>query len=246
MLKLFILNIILVGLSVIGALLCRKHATTDRAKRKVLIIVSLSIVACHYSQLLIPLFTKGNAWDNLNAHPNLLLPIYPCNVVMWSCVILAFVKFRTKVSEFLIDYVLLFGIFSTLVGMFANVDFINNPTLLDYDVTMGIITHGVMFFYVILIPALGLFKLDFRKNLLHIFVSIVVMFLAGFYCNTVCRVIGSESYAYSVNSMFILHSPFDNVPFLTYPTIAGLALVGYAIVLFVWYTVYKKVKAKNN
>lgn len=245
MLKLALFNVILIGLCVAGAVLCKKFARTDKAKRTILMIVSLSIVACHYSSLLFHLIADGTVWDHLSGNPNLLLPIYPCNVVMWCCVILCFVDFRSRLFAFLTDYIFLFGLPSALVGMFANVDFVRNPSLLNYDVTTGIIAHAIMLFNVILLPVFGFYKINFTKNLIHILWSIVGMFLIGCYCNIVCRVIGSESYAYQVNSMFLLHSPFENIPFLKYPLIAGVAAVAYAIILFSGEKLFCKNKTKT-
>jgi hypothetical protein len=39
--------------------------------------------------------------------------------------------------------------------------------------------------------------------------------------------------AYDINSMFIIHSPFDGVPFLRYPIIAVLGLFIYLIIFTV-------------
>ena len=55
---------------------------------------------------------------------------------MWSCLIVGLMKNSdSKLYKLLCDYIFLFGIFSALVGMFANEDFINDPTLGDYDIT---------------------------------------------------------------------------------------------------------------
>lgn len=240
MLELIILNLVLIGICVIGAILCKKFIKTDKGKRIALIVASLSTIACHYSSLLYHLIKDGTAMGFLISNPNLILPIYPCNVVMWCCLIQAFIKFDSKFFKFLTDYIFLFGIVSALVGMFVNVDFIRNPTLLNYDVTKGIVAHAVMLFNIILLPTLGFFKLNLFKNVASILISILSMFVIGCYCNLVFRVVGSESYAFSVNSMFILHSPFDGVDFLTYPFIAGIAVVFYFIALFICELIFVK------
>ncbi|MCQ2556051.1 MAG: hypothetical protein MJ149_01835, partial [Clostridia bacterium] len=132
-------------------------------------------------------------------------------------------------------------VISALVGMFVNIDFFNNPTLLNYDVTKGIVAHAIMLFNVVLLPTLGFFKLDLPRNMLNIAISIVMMFVVGLYCNLVFSVVGSEQMAYNVNSMFILHSPFEGAEFLTYPTIAGIAIVGYFLIfLIAEFVVYRR------
>jgi hypothetical protein len=135
----------------------------------------------------------------------------------------------SKAAKFLGDYLFWFGIFSTLVGMFANVDFINNPTLKDYDVTKGIVAHATLLFNVLLIFAFGHIKVDLIKNMVHIIMAIVMMFIIGLYCNIVFEVLVSSEQAYDQNSMFIIHSPFEGIPFLVYPIIALGALILYFV-----------------
>lgn len=61
-----------------------------------------------------------------------------------------------------------------------------------------------------------------------------MMYLIGLYCNKIFEVLVSYEEAYSVNSMFIIHSPFDGVPFLVYPVISAVALVLYFILFSIW------------
>ena len=82
-------------------------------------------------------------------------------------------------SYFLVDYIFWFGIFSTLVGIFANVDFINNPTLFDYEITKSIVAHGTLLFNVLLIYSFGYIKVNLIKNILHIVISVVGMYILG-------------------------------------------------------------------
>jgi hypothetical protein len=61
-------------------------------------------------------------------------------------------------------------------------------------------------------------------------ISIVMMALIGGYCNLVFGALVSEAAAYDVNSMFLIHSPFDGLEFLTYPAIALIAIPLYLAV----------------
>ena len=72
----------------------------------------------------------------------------------------------------------------------------------------------------------------------HMVSSVIGMYLIGLYCNLVFRVLVSNEAAYDVNSMFIIHSPFEGVGFLTYPIIAIVALFLY----FCLFTVCELVK----
>jgi hypothetical protein len=144
---------------------------------------------------------------------------------MWSALIFALLKNKnSKLGKLLADYIFWFGIISTLVGMLANVDFINNPTLLDYEDFKSIGAHGTLLFNVLLIPLFGYIKIDVIRNIKSIIISILLMAVIGGYCNIVFYAVGSEAMAYDVNSMFLIHSPFAGVEFLTYPVISLIAI----------------------
>ncbi|MBO7196337.1 MAG: hypothetical protein J6V80_03290 [Clostridia bacterium] len=190
-----------------------------------LICAALFTILCHYSSLVYHHFLDGTAMEYLRHNPNLILPIYPCNVVMWSALIFAFCKDkRSKLGAFLADYIFWFGIISTLVGMFANVDFIREPTLANFDVTKGIISHATLLYNVMLIALFGYVKVDLWKNMKHILISILEMMVIGLYCNLVFSTLVSDEMAYEVNSMFLIHSPFGGLDFLTYPIIGLIAI----------------------
>ena len=117
--------------------------------------------------------------------------------------------------------------------MFANVDFINNPTLLDYENFKSITAHATLLFNILLLPLFGYIKIDVKRNIISISISILAMAVIGGYCNLVFHALVSEAAAYDVNSMFLLHSPFDGLDFLTYPVIALIAIPTYFAVFVV-------------
>ncbi len=180
------------------------------------------------------MLTGGDAFSYLKETPNLILPIYPCNIVMWCALVYGIIKNKdSKFGIFLSDYIFWFGVASTLVGMFANVDFIVNPTLRDYEVTKSILAHATLLFNVLLVPVFGHLRPNFARNMKNMIVSVIVMFVVGLYCNLIFRVLVSAETAYDVNSMFIIHSPFDGVPALRYPVIAIVALFIYFVIFAV-------------
>ena len=240
---LIIFNIILI--LIIAALLfgVKKWVRGERAKRVVLLIAPLVTILFHYSSFLYHLFFTGAGAAYLGENPNLILPIYPCNVVMWCALIYGLLPNKESNSALLFsDYVFWFGIASTLVGMFANVDFIVNPTLANFEVTKSIVAHATLLFNVLLIPCFGLLRPDFFRNMKNIFLSVVAMYVIGLYCNLVFEALVSREKAYDVNSMFIIHSPFEGAPFLRYPLIALLGLFIYLII----FTVYDLITAPRG
>lgn len=220
----------------IAALLAavKKWVRQERAKRVILLLSPAATILLHYSMLLYHLLVTGDAIGYLYETPNLILPIYPCNVVMWCALFYGLLpKKEGRLALLLSDYVFWFGIASTLVGMFANVDFIMNPTLADFEVTKSILAHATLLFNVLLIPVLGYLRPDFFRNTCSMVISVLAMLAIGAYCNLVFTVLVSAEKAYDVNSMFLLHSPFDGLPFLRYPVIAALGLLIYLIIFTV-------------
>ncbi len=232
--KLMIFNFILIALITLGLWFLKKYVKKERTQNIILAVAAVFTILFHYSILLFRLLMGADAMGYLSETPNLILPIYPCNVVMWSALIFAFLKNKkSKVGAFFADYLFWFGIVSTLVGMFANVDFINNPTLTDYANVKSIAAHATLLFNVLLLPFFGYIKIDVKRNIKNIIISVLVMAAIGGYCNLVFSALASESVACDINSMFLIHSPFDGLDFLTYPVIALIAIPIYFAVFVV-------------
>ena len=232
--KLILFNLILIAFIVLGLWTAKRFVKKERTQNILLVAAAVFTVVFHYSTFLFRLLTGADAMEYLRETPNLILPIYPCNAVMWSALIFACLKNKTsKVASFFADYLFWFGIFSTLVGMFANVDFIENPTLANYENVKSIAAHATLLFNVLLLPLFGYIKTDIRRNMKNILISVVMMAVIGGYCNLVFLVLASEEAAYEVNSMFLLHSPFEGIDFLIYPVIAAIALPIYFAVFWI-------------
>ena len=233
--KLFILNTVIV-LIVVGILiLLKKFCKTKRSIYIIFLIFPILTILCHYSSFLYYLLTSNGAMAYLKNNPNLLLPIYPCNLVMWLSLVFGIIRNKeSKFGHFLIDYLFWFGLFSSLIGMFANVDFIKNPTLKDYEITKSIVAHGFLLLNALALPMFGFVKIKLERNLVNILISVGMMFSIGLYCNLLIGALVSYDNALDVNSMFILHSPFSyDDKILTFPTIAFVASLLYFVVFMV-------------
>lgn len=234
MLQLTLFNLAIIAVITPVLILLRRKVTGEKGQNICFLVAALATIVCHYSSILYHFLTDGSQIAFLESNPNLLLPIYPCNLVMWCCLFYALLKNKESgLGRFLADYIFWFGLFSCLVGMFANVDFIRNPTLENYDVTKGILAHGFMLFNVLLMPVFKKVGMDLLRNIKHIFFSILLMLATGLYCNLIFTVVASRETAYNVNSMFLIHSPFEGLDFLTYPLISAGALVLYFILFAV-------------
>ena len=223
--KLVIFNFILLGIIAFVLWASKKWIKSERHIKYLFIGAAIFTILFHYSSFIFRLISGTDAIEYLSQNPNLILPIYPCNVVMWSALIFGFLRNKkSKLGAFFADYLFWFGIISTLVGMFANVDFIMNPTLLDYENVKSIVAHATLLFNVLLLPLFGYIKIDLKRNIINIIISILGMAVIGLYCNLVFSALSSPEAAYNVNSMFLIHSPFEGIKFLKYPLIGGIAI----------------------
>lgn len=229
--KLVLFNVIILAVILLLLWLVKTFVSSEKGQNILLLCAAGLTILCHYSSLIYHILSRdGSAIPYLSDNPNLILPIYPCNLVMWTALVFALIKNkRGRLGAFLGDYLFWFGIFSTFVGMFANVDFIKNPTLADFEVTKSILAHATLLFNVLLLPLFGYSRVDFKRNFLHMLYSVLGMLVVGLYCNLIFHVLVSKEMAYEVNSMFLLHSPFAGLEFLTYPLIALVALLLYAL-----------------
>ena len=194
MIKLIVFNFALIAFIVLGLWLIKKQVKQARTQNVILLAAAIFTILFHYSTFLFKLLFGSGAMEYLSETPNLILPIYPCNVVMWSALIFALLKNKkSKIGDFFADYLFWFGIFSTLIGMFANVDFIKNPTLSDYENVKSIAAHATLLFNVLLLPLFGYVKIDVKRNMKNILVSIFVMAAIGGYCNLVFRALAFAS-----------------------------------------------------
>ena len=231
MLTLILFNLLLTAI-VVGALyITKKYAHTENAKRIAFLIAPVITLVCHYISFLRTVFMGGDAFSFLAKNPNLFMPAYPCNLVMWVAVLFAFLKDkRSRIAEFLGDYIFWFGLISALVGMFANEDFIRTQSIADFAILKSIIAHATLFFNILLLPIFGYVKIDVKKNFKNIVISVLVMGVTGAYCTLIFYALVSYEQAYFINSMFMMHSPFAGLNFLTYPMVALIAIPVYFVI----------------
>ena len=205
--KLIIFNLILIAIIALGLWLVKKYVKKERAQNIILIVAAIFTIVFHYSSFIFKLLSGSNAIEYLGETPNLILPIYPCNVVMWSALIFALLKNKkSRIGSFFVDYLFWFGIISTLVGMFANVDFIMNPTLADYENFKSITAHATLLFNILLLSIFGYIKIDVKRNIINIIISVFVMAIIG----------------------------GDGLDFLTYPVISLIAVPIYFVVFVIF------------
>lgn len=242
MVELLSLSAVLLSIVAVACIILGKNIKTEKAKRIVLLVSAVVTVLVHYSTIPYHFFLNGDWKTIIIENPQFLLPIYPCNVVMWLCLFVAFLKNKeSKIFVHLTEFITFFGIFSGVLGMVLNFDFMANPNLLDYDVTKGMISHMFMILNCCLFPVFGYIKINTPRNMISIAVGVVIMFLTGVYINVLFELITTYPIE-AINSMFLIKAPFDGAPWLTFFPIVGMLLVTY----FAFFNVFELIAFKKG
>jgi hypothetical protein len=193
----------------------RKESTKDI----VLKFVSILVVIIHYSSLYVDFFNNNG---DATIESNMILPVYPCNIIMWLLVIVSFIKNRdSNLYKTLAEFTFLGGTVCGMIGVLFNINFLNNPDLGNYDIFKGLISHSVMIFGTIFLFVFNYVKLEVVRTTKSIFWGLVIFVTCGFMINVLFKIFDIPS----VNAMFMLEPPLPQLPFFNFFTIGLLGLI---------------------
>ena len=120
------------------------HVHDEKSKNRILLFSAVLTVALHYSNLWVNYFVSGGTATVENNH---LLPVYPCNVVMWLLLISALIRNKNCLAfRMMSEFCFYVGTVCGILGIVLNFNFDNTPTLADYDVLKGMLSHSTMLF----------------------------------------------------------------------------------------------------
>ena len=230
-------------------ILCRLFVKTDKGKEKVLKASAISTVILHYSSLWVDYLTTGSAEVN----SVMIFAVYPCNICMWILLVLALCKKRDNIVYRLFATGLFWvGTGCGFIGIFLNENFASNPTLADWDVLKGLLSHSTMLFGTIYL-AVSKFARIRVFNVLGA-VSVLLVFIAdGLFINGLFKAFDLPA----KNSMYLQEPPFPSMPWLNTWTIGVCAV----LVVFIatalyeqftlpkeerWYTQLKNLKGNKS
>lgn len=132
---------ILTGLFLV---LCSRFVRDDKHKKRILLFSAVITVVIHYSSLWVDFFATGGNATFESTH---ILPVYPCNVVMWMLLAAAAMKNKNStIFHLLGEFCFLGGTVCGVVGIVLNANFDATPTLADYDIFKGLLSHSTMLF----------------------------------------------------------------------------------------------------
>lgn len=140
-----ILYIVISGILTAALLtLAGMHIRDEKSKNRILLFSAVLTVALHYSNLWVDYFVSGGTATIENNH---ILPVYPCNVVMWMLLVSALIKNKQRLLfRMLSEFCFYVGTICGILGIVLNFNFDNNPTLADYSVLKGLLSHSTMLF----------------------------------------------------------------------------------------------------
>lgn len=200
-------------------------------EKKVLFLkwVAAVTVILHYSNIWVQYFGNGGSTDGLEGSH--LLPIYPCHIMMWLLFIAAFLKNKSgTLFTMLAEFCFWGGLVCGSIGILLNENYSNTPSLLDWEVFKGLLSHSTLLIGCIYMLVGGFIKIRVF-NVVSVAVGLCLFLVDGAFANWLYKVCGLPE----VNAMYLLYSPFPSMPWLS-PMLMGA--VGCSV-LFIALAVYE-------
>ena len=221
-------TIISFAVTVILLVCCAIILKTKESKKRVLKISAISTVILHYSSLYVDYFTLGSA----TVESAMLFPIYPCNVAMWFLVAVAFMDETKKIFKYLAEATFYLGLTGGIIGIVLNENYMNTPNLADWSVLKGLLSHSTMLFGCLYILVGDYIKIRV-SNLVSVCGMLLFLFIDGSSINWLYRRFGLQP----PNSMFLLGTPYPNLPWLNTGTVGLMAVA----LCFVFTALYEQI-----
>ncbi len=189
----------------------------DEIKTKILRFFAIITVVIHISPLWIDFFKTGEAV----AQSVMLLPIHPCNVCMWLLVIVSFYKNKSSIIyKLLSEFTFWAGTVCGSIGIILNENFGANPTLTNYDVLKGLLSHSTMLLGCIYLLVCGFVRIRV-SNVISVVAGLTLFVIDGAIINTLYSIFGLSP----CNSMYLLEAPFASIPWLNTIVIGIIAVL---------------------
>lgn len=216
-----ILYIVISGiLTTLLLALSDRYAKDEKTKNRILKFSAIITVVIHYSNLWVDYFASGGT---VTVENNQILPVYPCNVIMWMLLIASLLQNKKGLPfQLLSEFCFYGGTVCAVFGIVLNINFGNNPTLADYDILQGLLSHSTMLFGC-------LYMLVGRFIRIRVFNAVSVT--AGLGCFVVCGLGVNALYEHfgitAPDGMWLKSNPYISVPPMALGGIAVVLLFGF-------------------
>ena len=200
----------------------------EKWKNLIIRILAVVTVVLHFSNLYVEFFTTGAATIG-KEH---LLPVYPCHIMMWLLLICAFLKKRdSKVAKVLQEFTFYVGTVCALAGLVFNENFASNPTLSNWYVLKGLISHSTLIAGCIYIMVAGFIKCRV-SNCISVVLGLCLFLVDGAIINALFAAFNLKP----VNAMYLQKPPMESMPWATSWL---MGLVGVTL-LFIFAVLYEQ------
>ena len=218
-------------LTAIVLVLAAKWLKTEQCKNRLLKFFAIITVILHYSDVWVDFFASGGEVYVTSVH---ILPVYPCNVMMWLLLIAALMKNKwCLLFQLLSECCFYVGTVCGVVGIVLNANFGNTPTLADYSILKGMLSHSTML-------AGCLYMLTGHYIRIRPMNAISTAFGLGIF--VICGLLVDGLYDYfgmeAPDGMFLRHNPYFPVS----PVWLGIGVV---IVMYVVLSLLQRNKKKE-
>ncbi len=221
-------------------------ARDDGTKSLALKLMAIVTVIIHYSSLWVSFFATGDkAIEEAQ-----LFPIHPCNVCMWLLLACSFIKNKeSRIFKIISEFTFWGGTVCGSIGIIINENFGSNPTLADYDVLKGMLSHSTMVLGCIYLLISGMVHIRV-SNVLSVAAGLIFFVIDGTIINTLYTIFDREA----CNSMYLQELPFPDMPWVNTLTmgIMGVAVAFIATAIYEQIALpkeerwYSKIKRRNN
>lgn len=191
-------------LTAVLLVLARRYIKNETTKNYILKFFAILTVVIHYSNLWVDFFVSGG---NATIENNHILPVYPCNVVMWMLLIASLLQNKKRLLfQLLGEFCFYAGTVCGVIGIVLNANFGNNPTLADYDILKGLLSHSTMLFGCLYMLVGGYIKIRVF-NVVSIALGLCCFVLCGLGVNALYEHFGMIS----PDGMFLKSNPYMNI-----------------------------------
>ncbi|MBO5285925.1 MAG: YwaF family protein [Clostridia bacterium] len=213
-------------------ILANKLAIKQSTKNLILLLSAIVTLALHYSNLYVDYFTNnGDAYIE-NNH---ILPVYPCNVVMWLLFICSIIKDKNSIGfKVIAEFCFYAGVVCGIIGIVLNTNYSNTPSLADYDILKGLLSHSTMLFGCIYLFTGKYVKISVF-NTISVTLGLLLFVICGLVVNGLYSLCGMEP----VDGMFLLSNDYIPVS----PMVLGIPAI---IILFLLLWLYEHFAFKEE
>ncbi len=200
--------------TVLILVLAARFVKRQESKDLILKVSAVLCVLIHFSSMAVDYFKDGGTAYVSDVY---FLPVYPCNVVMWMLLLAAFISNKKSVLfRVLSEFCLYGGTVCGIIGILLNLNFAANPTLADYDILKGMLSHSVMLLGCLYMLVGGYVKIGIF-NVVSVTAGLGTFVVCGYIVNWLYEFFGMTS----PDGMFLKSNPYIPVS----PMVLGVFVI---------------------